>query len=62
MRAEKWLLRVYKEIEDKFFNPNAAQNPGQVAPRSVGATRRGSLFHPGRAFANPLIAEGWPSG
>jgi hypothetical protein len=32
-RAEKWLLRVYKEIEDKFFNQNTAPNPGQTAQR-----------------------------
>ena len=32
-RAEKWLLRVYKEIEDKFFNQNTAPNPGQTAHR-----------------------------
>jgi len=32
-RAEKWLLRVYKEIEDKFFTQNAAANPGQTAQR-----------------------------
>jgi len=32
-RAEKWLLRVYKEIEDKFFNQNNAQNPGQNVQR-----------------------------
>jgi hypothetical protein len=32
-RAEKWLLRVYKEIEDKFFSQNAAANPGQTAQR-----------------------------
>jgi hypothetical protein len=25
-RAEKWLLRVYKEIEDKFLNQNAGPN------------------------------------
>ena len=28
-RAEKWLLRVYKEIEDKFFNQNAAHSSAQ---------------------------------
>jgi len=32
-RAEKWLLRVYKEIEDKFFNQSTAPNPGQTAHR-----------------------------
>jgi hypothetical protein len=32
-RAEKWLLRVYKEIEDKFFSQNSAPNPGQTAQR-----------------------------
>jgi hypothetical protein len=24
-RAEKWLARVYKEIEDKFFNPESGR-------------------------------------
>jgi hypothetical protein len=33
MRAEKWLLRVYKEIEEKFFTQNAAPNSGQAAHR-----------------------------
>src|SRR5215208_4754946 len=32
-RAEKWLLQVYKEIENKFFNQNSAGNSGQAAPR-----------------------------
>jgi hypothetical protein len=30
-RAEKWLLRVYKEIEDKFLNQNAEANSRQTA-------------------------------
>jgi hypothetical protein len=33
MRAEKWLLRVYKEIEEKFFTQNAAPNAGQAVHR-----------------------------
>jgi hypothetical protein len=32
-RAEKWLLRVYKEIEDKFFNQNTPPNSGQTERR-----------------------------
>ncbi len=31
-RAEKWLLRVYKEIEDQFFKDNRAST-GQSAQR-----------------------------
>jgi hypothetical protein len=30
-RAEKWLLRVYKEIEDKFFKQKIAPKTGQTA-------------------------------
>jgi hypothetical protein len=29
LRAEEWLLRVYKEIEDKFFNQNAPHRSAQ---------------------------------
>lgn len=32
IRAENWLLRVYKEIEDKFFQ-NTDQKPGQAIQR-----------------------------
>ena len=32
-RAEKWLLHVYKEIENKFFNQNKAPNTAQTAAR-----------------------------
>ncbi len=31
-RAEKWLLRVYKEIEDQFFKDNRG-SAGQSAQR-----------------------------
>jgi hypothetical protein len=30
-RAEKWLVRVHDEIQDKFFNQSTAPNPGQTA-------------------------------
>jgi hypothetical protein len=29
-RAEKWLLRVYKEIEDKFLKHNTGEIPGRA--------------------------------
>jgi hypothetical protein len=33
LRAEKWLLRIYKEIEEKFFNQNTAADPEQTIHR-----------------------------
>ena len=32
-RAEEWLLRVYKEIEDRFFDQNIALSRGKTAQR-----------------------------
>ena len=32
-RAEKWLLRVYKEINEKFFNQNTVESSGQSVRR-----------------------------
>ena len=32
-RAEEWLLRVYKEIEDRFFDQNIPLSRGKTAQR-----------------------------